>query len=198
MDAAPFDSGQEFSGYTAQIQQAIESIKTALTPLYFLALGGTAVGTGLNAPKHFDTKVAKITGQLTGYPFKTAPNKFAEIAAHDSIVGCSAALRQVAIAFLKIGNDIRWLGSGPRCGLSELILPENEPGSSIMPGKVNPTQCEAMTMVAVQVMGSDAAIAIAGSQGSFELNTYKPVMIYNLLHSIHLLADVADSFVRSV
>lgn len=194
MDAAPLSLGQEFSGYVAQIHQAIQSVKTALEPLFPLVLGGTAVGTGLNAPKHFDTKVAAILHKLTGCPFTTASNKFAGIASHDAIVGCSGALRQVAIAFLKIGNDIRWLGSGPRCGLSELILPENEPGSSIMPGKVNPTQCEAMTMVAVQVIGNDAAIAFAGSQGSFELNTYKPVMIYNLLHSIHLLADVADSF----
>ena len=194
MDAAPLTLGQEFSGYQAQIEQAIQSIESSLKPLMEIVLGGTAVGTGLNAPVHFDTKVASFLAKLTGYPFTTAGNKFAGIASHDAIVGLSGALRQVAIAFLKIGNDIRWLGSGPRCGLSELVLPENEPGSSIMPGKVNPTQCEAMTMVAVQVMGNDAGIALAGSQGSFELNTYKPVMIHNLIHSIHLLADVANNF----
>ncbi len=194
MDAAPLTLGQEFSGYAAQIQHAIQAIESAIRPLMEIVLGGTAVGTGLNAPVHFDTKVASIIAKLTGHPFTTALNKFAGIASHDAIVGLSGALRQVAIAFLKIGNDIRWLGSGPRCGLNELNLPENEPGSSIMPGKVNPTQCEAMTMVAVQVMGNDAAIALAGSQGSFELNAYKPVMIHNLIHSIHLLADVSNNF----
>lgn len=194
MDAAPLTLGQEFSGYAAQVQHAMDALQRAEEPLLEIVLGGTAVGTGLNAPKQFDTQVAKILSQLTSHSFKTAPNKFAGIASHDAVVGFSGALRQTAIAFFKIANDIRWLGSGPRCGLSELFLPENEPGSSIMPGKVNPTQCEAMTMVAVQVMGNDAAIAIAGSQGNFELNAYKPVMIYNLLHSIHLLSDVAINF----
>jgi fumarate hydratase class II len=194
MDAAPLTLGQEFSGYAAQIKQAMESVESALEPISKLVLGGTAVGTGLNAPRHFDSKAAEIISKLTGFHFTTASNKFAGIASHDAIVGLSGTLRQTAVAFLKIGNDIRWLGSGPRCGLCELFLPENEPGSSIMPGKVNPTQCEAMTMVAVQVMGNDAAIAIAGSQGNLELNAYKPVMIYNLINSIHLLADVANNF----
>ncbi|HEX2583395.1 MAG TPA: class II fumarate hydratase [Chlamydiales bacterium] len=196
MDAAPLTLGQEFSGYAAQIKQAIASIECHLEFLSELALGGTAVGTGLNAPTNFPKRVSEVISQLTGVFFSTAPNKFAALAAHDPIVGMSGALRQTAVAFLKIANDIRWLGSGPRCGLHELFLPENEPGSSIMPGKVNPTQCEAMTMVAVHVMGNDAAIAIAGSQGNFELNVYKPVMIYNLLQSIHLLADCANNFLE--
>ena len=194
MDAAPLSLGQEFSGYAAQIRQAIEAIDRQLEPLYELALGGTAVGTGLNAPKGFGARAAEVLAELTGFPFRTAANKFASLAAHDAIVGMSGALRQTAVALLKIGNDIRWLASGPRCGIGELLLPENEPGSSIMPGKVNPTQCEALTMVAVQVMGHDAAIAIAGSQGHFELNVYKPLMIYNLLQSIRLLSDAAITF----
>jgi len=194
MDAAPMTLGQEFSGYSAQIKHAIVAIQNTLEPLSELALGGTAVGTGLNAHPKFAQKVAQVITQLTGTLFITAPNKFAALAAHDAIVGLSGALRQTACAYMKIANDIRWLGSGPRCGLHELFLPENEPGSSIMPGKVNPTQCEAMTMVAVQVMGADAAIAIAGSQGNFELNVYKPVIIYNLISSIHLLSDTATNF----
>lgn len=194
MDAAPMTLGQEFSGYAAQIEQAIAAIERALIPLFELALGGTAVGTGLNAHPKFAVTVAKTISELTGLPFITAPNKFAALAANDAVVGLSGALKQTACAYLKIANDIRFLGSGPRCGLHELFLPENEPGSSIMPGKVNPTQCEAMTMVAVQVLGADCAIGIAGSQGNFELNVYKPVMIYNLLSSIHLLADAANNF----
>jgi len=194
MDAAPITLGQEFSGYAAQIKGAIVAIENALEPLSELALGGTAVGTGLNAHPKFAQKVAEVITQLTGKLFITAPNKFAAMAAHDAIVGLSGALRQTACAYMKIANDIRWLGSGPRCGLNELFLPENEPGSSIMPGKVNPTQCEAMTMVAVQVMGADAAVAIAGSQGNFELNVFKPVMIFNIISSIHLLADTATNF----
>ena len=194
MDAAPMTLGQEFSGYAAQIGHAITAIKNSLQPLSELALGGTAVGTGLNANPAYAEAVADILSQLTDTLFITAPNKFAALAAHDAIVGMSGALRQTACVYMKIANDIRWLGSGPRCGLHELFLPENEPGSSIMPGKVNPTQCEAMTMVAVHVMGADATIAIAGSQGNFELNVYKPVMIYNLISSIHLLADTATNF----
>jgi len=194
MDAAPLTLGQEFSGYAAQVAHAIRAIEATLEPLSELALGGTAVGTGLNAPTGFGKRVAEVISELTGLFFCTAPNKFAALAANDAIVSLSGALRLTAVAFLKIANDIRWLGSGPRCGLHELHLPENEPGSSIMPGKVNPTQCESMSMVAVEVMGCDAAIAIAGSQGNFELNVYKPVMIYNLVRSLHLLADVAVNF----
>jgi fumarate hydratase class II len=165
-----------------------------LPALYELAAGGTAVGTGLNAPLGFDVEVAAHIAQLTGLPFVTAPNKFAALAAHDAIVMASGALKTSACSLMKISNDIRWLASGPRAGLGELILPENEPGSSIMPGKVNPTQCEAMTMVCAQVMGNDAAIGFAGSQGNFELNVFKPVMIHNLLHSIRLLTDSCRSF----
>lgn len=194
MDAAPLTLGQEFSGYAAQVAQAIRAIEAMLDPLSELVLGGTAVGTGLNSPPGFGSRIAEIISELTGVPFISAPNKFSEMAAHDILVGLSGALRQCAVAFMKIANDIRWLGSGPRCGLNELFLPENEPGSSIMPGKVNPTQCEAMTMVAVQVMGNDTTIGFAGSQGNFELNVYKPVIIYNLIESIHLLADVACNF----
>lgn len=194
MDAAPMTLGQEFSGYAAQLQQAIEAIERGIEPLYDLALGGTAVGTGLNAPPLFGKKAAEKISVLTGLPFRTAPNKFAALASHDPLVGFSGALRQTAIAFMKIANDIRWLGSGPRCGLSELLLPENEPGSSIMPGKVNPTQCESMTMVAVEVMGNDAAIAFAGSLGQLELNVFKPVIIYNLIRALHLLSDAALNF----
>ena len=194
MDAAPLTLGQEFSGYAAQVAHAIRAIEATLEPLSELALGGTAVGTGLNAPAGFGKKAAEVISELTGLFFTTAPNKFAALAANDAIVSLSGTLRLTAVAFLKIANDIRWLGSGPRCGLAELLLPENEPGSSIMPGKVNPTQCESMSMVAVEVMGCDAAIAIAGSQGNFELNVYKPVMIYNLVRSLHLLSDVAVNF----
>ena len=194
MDAVPLTLGQEFSGYVAQLDQDLERIEAALPYLYELALGGTAVGTGLNTHKEFAHRVAAEIARLTGLPFVSAPNKFAALAAHDAIVGASGALRTLACSLMKIANDLRWLGSGPRSGLAELILPENEPGSSIMPGKVNPTQSEAMTMVCVQVMGNDTAIGIAGSQGNFELNVFKPLMIHNLLHSIRLLSDSCHSF----
>lgn len=193
-DAVPLTLGQEFSGYIAQLDAAIKNIQSTLQGLYELALGGTAVGTGLNAHPQFAEKVAKKIADLTHLPFISAPNKFAALAANDAIVFTSGALKTLACALMKIANDIRWLGSGPRCGLGELILPENEPGSSIMPGKVNPTQCEAMTMVCVQVMGNDTAIGVAGSQGNFELNVFKPLMIYNLLHSMRLLADASKMF----
>ena len=194
MDAVPLTLGQEFSGYVAQLDQDIERIKASLPNLYELALGGTAVGTGLNAHKEFADRVAAEIAALTGLPFVSAPNKFAALAAHDAIVAASGALRTLACSLMKIANDIRWLGSGPRAGLAELVLPENEPGSSIMPGKVNPTQCEAMTMVCVQVIGNDTAIAVAGTQGNFELNVFKPLMIHNLLHSVRLLTDSCHSF----
>lgn len=194
MDAAPLTLGQEFSGYAAQIEEGMRAVQSALHPVSELALGGTAVGTGLNSPPHYDRRVAEVISELTGYSFVTARNKFAALAANDGLVEVSGALKVVACAFMKIANDIRWLASGPRCGLGEIFLPENEPGSSIMPGKVNPTQSESMTMVAVQVMGNDAAISIAGSMGNFELNVFKPVIIYNLLQSIRLLSDVATNF----
>ncbi len=171
-------------------------IAVALDGLYDLAIGGTAVGTGLNAHPEFAERAARKIAELTGLPFRSHPNKFTALAAHDEIVFASGALKTLAASLMKIANDIRWLASGPRCGLGELLLPENEPGSSIMPGKVNPTQCEAVTMVAVQVMGNDAAIGFAGSQGNFELNVFKPVIIFNYLHSVELLADVCNSFVE--
>lgn len=194
MDATPLTLGQEFSGYTQQIAYGIERVKQVLPKLYELALGGTAVGTGLNTKKGYDKKVAAKIAELTGLPFKTAPNKFESLAAHDAVVMASGALKTIAASLMKIANDVRWLGSGPRCGLGELRLPANEPGSSIMPGKVNPTQSEAATMVAAQIMGNDVAINIAGASGNFELNVFKPVMIYNLLQSIRLLSDAARSF----
>jgi fumarate hydratase class II len=194
MDAVPLTLGQEFSGYVAQLDFCIDGTKRALPGLYDLALGGTAVGTGLNAPPGFADKAAKAIADLTGLPFVSAPNKFAALAGHEAVVAVSGALRVLACALMKIANDIRWLGSGPRCGLGELRLPENEPGSSIMPGKVNPTQSEAMTMVCCQVMGNDVAVGIAGSQGNFELNVFKPVMVFNVLHSTRLLADACRSF----
>lgn len=193
-DAVPLTLGQEFSGYVAQLDACILQIQGALSGLYDLALGGTAVGTGLNTHPQFATTVANEIAKETHLPFKTAINKFAALASHDAIVVASSSLKVLACALMKIANDIRWLASGPRCGLGELIIPENEPGSSIMPGKVNPTQCEAMTMVCVQVMGNDAAITIANSQGNFELNVFKPLMIHNLLHSVILLADSCCSF----
>lgn len=193
-DATPLTLGQEFSGYVALLQRAIESIELSSNSLYDLAIGGSAVGTGLNTHPEFGLRAAKKISELTKLPFRSHPNKFAALSAHDEIVFASGGLKTAAAALMKIANDIRWLGSGPRCGLQELILPQNEPGSSIMPGKVNPTQCEAMTMVAAQVMGNDAAIGFAGSQGNFELNVFKPVMIYNLLHSILLLKDAAHMF----
>jgi fumarate hydratase class II len=193
-DAVPMTLGQEFSGYVAQLEADIRRIENTLPDLYELALGGTAVGTGLNAPVGFDKRVAEEIAKATSLPFVTAPNKFAALASHDAMVMASGALRTLACSLMKIANDIRWLASGPRAGIGELILPENEPGSSIMPGKVNPTQCEAMTMVCAQIMGNDTAISFAGSQGNFELNVFKPVMIHNLLHSVRLLSDSCRSF----
>lgn len=193
-DAVPLTLGQEFGGYVTQLDADLDRIQAALPGLYELAAGGTAVGTGLNAPPGFAETVAAKIADLTGLPFVTAPNKFAALAAHDALVFMSGALTTLAASYMKVANDIRWLGSGPRSGLGELILPENEPGSSIMPGKVNPTQSEAMTMVAVQVIGNDTAIKVAGTQGNFELNVFKPVMITNLLHSARLLADVSVTF----
>ena len=195
-DAVPLTLGQEFSGYVAQLDQDAEWIESTLPGLYKLAIGGTAVGTGLNAPPGFDRAAAAKIADLTGLPFVAAPNKFAALAAHDAVVTAHGALRTLAVSLMKIANDIRWLGSGPRSGLGELELPENEPGSSIMPGKVNPTQSEAMTMVCCQVFGNDVAITVAGSQGNFELNVFKPVMIRNFLHSARILADVCDTFRR--
>ncbi len=194
MDAVPLTLGQEFSGYVAQLDMATRYIESTLPGLYELAIGGTAVGTGLNAHPRFAEVVADHIARETKHPFVSAPNKFAALASHDAIVMASGALRTLATSLMKIANDIRWLASGPRCGLGELSLPENEPGSSIMPGKVNPTQCEAMTMVCVQVMGNDTAIGVAGSQGNFELNVFKPVMIHNLLGSVTLLSDAMLSF----
>jgi fumarate hydratase, class II len=194
MDAVPLTFGQEFSGYIAQLDQDITRLKNVLPDIMELAIGGTAVGTGLNTHPEFDHKCAARIAQLTRLSFKAAPNKFAALAAHDALVMASGALKTLACSLTKIANDIRWMGSGPRCGLGELSLPENEPGSSIMPGKVNPTQSEAMTMVCVQVLGNDAAIGFAGSQGNFELNVYKPVIIHNLLHSITLLSDASVLF----
>src|SRR5437868_5177847 len=183
------------SGWASLLERDIDRMKDTLPGLYDLAIGGTAVGTGLNAHPEFAERAAKKIAELTGLPFKSHPNKFAALSAHDEIVFCSGGLKTLASSLTKIANDVRWLASGPRCGLGELTLPENEPGSSIMPGKVNPTQSEAMTMIAVQVMGNDAAIGIAGSQGNFELNVFKPVMIFNYLHSVELLADACNSFV---
>jgi len=193
-DATPLMLSQEFSGYVSLLERSIRGIEQAADSLYDLAIGGTAVGTGLNTHPQFAEKAAKKIAELTHLPFRSHPNKFAALSAHDEIVFTSGALKTAAAALMKIANDIRWMGSGPRCGLHELILPENEPGSSIMPGKVNPTQCEALTMVAVQVMGNDAAIGFAGSQGNFELNVFKPVMIFNLLHSISILKDSCRMF----
>lgn len=193
-DATPLMLSQEFSGYVALLERSMKGIEQGGDGLYDLAIGGTAVGTGLNTHPQFAMKAAKKIAELTRLPFRSHPNKFAALSAHDEIVFASGALKTAAAALMKIGNDIRWMGSGPRCGLHELILPENEPGSSIMPGKVNPTQCEALTMVAVQVMGNDAAIGFAGSQGNFELNVFKPVMIYNLLHSVLLMKDSCRMF----
>jgi fumarate hydratase class II len=195
-DATPLTVGQEMSGWSSLLERDIERMKATLPGLYDLAIGGTAVGTGLNAHPEFGERAAKKIAELTGLPFKSHPNKFAALSAHDEIVFCSGGLKTLAASLMKIANDIRWLASGPRCGLGELIIPENEPGSSIMPGKVNPTQSEAMTMVAVQVMGNDAAIGFAGSQGNFELNVFKPVMIHNLLHSIRLMHDASHGFVK--
>ncbi len=193
-DATPLSLGQEFSGYTQQVANGIARIEAALPRIFELAQGGTAVGTGLNTTKGFDRKVAAEIRKFTKLPFVTAPNKFEALAAHDAIVEAHGALNVVATSLMKIANDVRFLGSGPRSGLGELILPENEPGSSIMPGKVNPTQCEALTMVCAQVIGNQTTVSVAGSNGHFELNVFKPVMIYNLLQSARLLADAAVSF----
>jgi fumarate hydratase class II len=195
-DATPLTLGQEFSGYAALLDRDAKRLLSVLPGLYELALGGTAVGTGLNAPPGFGELAAAKIAELTGLPFKSHPNKFAALSAHDELVMASAAMQTLAGSLMKIANDLRWLGSGPRCGIHELSLPENEPGSSIMPGKVNPTQCEAMTMVAVQVHGNHAALAFAGSQGNFELNVFKPVIIYNFLHSATLLTDACTLFTR--
>ncbi len=193
-DATPLTLGQEISGWVAQIDHATSAVKATMPQLREIALGGTAVGTGLNTHPQYAERVAAKIAELSGTSFVSAPNKFAALAAHDAFVGTSGALKQLAVALMKIANDVRWLSSGPRSGIGELRIPENEPGSSIMPGKVNPTQCEAMTMVCTQVMGNDATIGIAGSQGNFELNVYKPVMAYNLLQSIRLLGDSCQSF----
>jgi fumarate hydratase class II len=193
-DAVPLTLGQEFSGYVAQLDDDVERIRLALPGLYELPIGGTAVGTGLNAPPGFAERCAAKIAELTGLPFVSARNKFAALAAHDAFVFASGAVKTLAVSLMKIANDIRWLASGPRAGLGELILPENEPGSSIMPGKVNPTQSEAMTMVCTQVLGNDATIGFAGSQGNFELNVFKPVIIFNFLHSVDLLADACGTF----
>ncbi len=194
-DATPLTVGQEMSGWASLLARDVERLQLVLPGLYELAIGGTAVGTGLNAHPEFAERAARKIAELTGLPFRSHPNKFAALSAHDEIVFASGALKTLACSLMKIANDIRWLASGPRAGLGELVLPENEPGSSIMPGKVNPTQSEAMTMVAAQVLGNDAAIGFAGSQGNFELNVFKPVMIHNLLHSIRLLKDACHGFV---
>lgn len=194
MDAVPLTLGQEFSAYVQQLDYAIERINMVLPGIYNLALGGTAVGTGLNSHPDFAEKAAQKIAEITGLPFVSAPNKFEALAAHDALVFAHGALKTLAASYMKLANDIRWMASGPRCGIGELEIPGNEPGSSIMPGKVNPTQSEAMTMVAVQVMGNDAAINVAGSQGNFELNVFKPVIIYNFLQSVRLLADTSMMF----
>lgn len=194
MDATPLTVGQEFSGYVSQLNHGLKAIKNTLSHLSELALGGTAVGTGINTPKGYSENVAKHIATLTGLPFITAENKFEALAAHDAIVGAHGALKTVAVSLMKIANDVRMLSSGPRSGIGELYIPDNEPGSSIMPGKVNPTQCEALTMIAAQVMGNDVAISIGGSNGHFELNVFKPMMIYNFLHSARLIGEGCVSF----
>jgi fumarate hydratase, class II len=194
MDATPLTVGQEFSGYVSQLSHGIKSLRNSLPHLSELALGGTAVGTGINTPENYSENVAKHIANLTGLPFITAENKFETLAAHDAIVESHGALKTIAVSLMKIANDIRILASGPRSGIGELFIPDNEPGSSIMPGKVNPTQCEALTMICAQVMGNDVAISIGGSMGHFELNVFKPVMIYNFLHSARLIADGCVSF----
>lgn len=193
-DAVPITLGQEFSAYVAQLDACIHRLEAVLPELYNLAAGGTAVGTGLNTHPQFAVNVAKHIATITQMPFVTAPNKFEALAAHEPLVFAHSAMKTLACALMKIANDIRWLASGPRCGIGELIIPENEPGSSIMPGKVNPTQCEAMTMVCTQVLGNDTTVGIADSQGNFELNVFKPVIIFNVLHSLNLLADTCHSF----
>ncbi len=197
MDATPLTLGQEFSGYVQQLTNGLERMEACLPRLYELAIGGTAVGTGLNTHPQFAVKMAKKIAQMTGRPFITAKNKFESLAAHDAIVEASGALKTLAASLMKIANDIRWLASGPRSGIGEIILPENEPGSSMMPGKVNPTQSEALTMVCVQVFGNDTTITVAGASGNFELNVYKPVIIYNILQSIRLISDACESFAKN-
>ncbi len=194
MDAVPLTLGQEFSGYVEQVSRGRQRIEPCLPRLFELALGGTAVGTGLNAHPEFGERVARKIAELTGLPFVTAPNKFEALAAHDTMVETSGILKTLAVSLMKIANDIRWLASGPRCGIGEISLPANEPGSSIMPGKVNPTQCEALTQICAQVIGNDTTVALAGASGNFELNVYKPVIVYNVLQSIRLLADGCNSF----
>jgi fumarate hydratase class II len=194
MDATPLTVGQEFSGYVSQLDHGLKALKNTLPHLSELALGGTAVGTGINTPPNYDVKVAKQIAKLTGLPFITAENKFEALAAHDAIVEAHGALKTVAVSLMKIANDIRMLSSGPRSGIGEIFIPDNEPGSSIMPGKVNPTQCEALTMIAAQVLGNDVAINIGGASGHFELNVFKPMMIYNFLHSARLIGDGCVSF----
>ena len=193
-DATPITLGQEFSGYHSQLSKCIQRIEHSLEEIYFLAQGGTAVGTGLNTKKGFDKKIVNELKKITKLPFKTAPNKFAALASHDAIVNFSGTMNTTAVCLMKIANDIRFLGSGPRAGYGELILPENEPGSSIMPGKINPTQCEAVTMVCVKVIGNHNGITMAGSHGHFELNVFKPLIIHNILQSIHIMADSSKSF----
>lgn len=194
MDATPLSLGQEFSGYVQQLDMSIRAINNALGAIQELALGGTAVGTGLNTPKGYDVLVAKKIAELTGLPFVTAPNKFEALAAHDAMVELSGALKRTAVALMKVANDVRMLSSGPRCGIGEIIIPDNEPGSSIMPGKVNPTQPEAMTMVCAQVIGNDVAVSVGGSMGHFELNVFKPVIAANVLQSARLIGDACVSF----
>ncbi|MCX7930823.1 MAG: class II fumarate hydratase, partial [Chlorobi bacterium] len=194
MDAVPLTLGQEFSGYVQQLSLSIERIESVLDRLYDLAIGGTAVGTGLNTHPEFACRVAEKIAELTGLPFRSAPNKFEALAAHDALVFAHGALKTLAASLMKIANDIRWMASGPRCGLSEIFIPENEPGSSIMPGKVNPTQSEAMTMVCAQVFGNDVAINVGGASGNFELNVFKPLIIYNVLQSTRLLSDACRMF----
>ena len=193
-DATPLSLGQEFSGYHTQLKKSIERIELSLKEIYYLAQGGTAVGTGINSKKNFDKKIVNEIKKITKFPFKSANNKFAELAAHDSIVNFSGTLNTIAVSLMKISNDIRFLGSGPRAGYGELILPENEPGSSIMPGKINPTQCEAVTMVCVKVIGNHTGITLAGSHGHFELNVFKPLIAHNILQSIEILADSTKNF----
>jgi fumarate hydratase class II len=195
-DAVPLTFGQEFGGWASLLERDVRRLGQALDGLYDLAIGGTAVGTGLNAHPEFAERAARKIAELTGLPFRSHPNKFAALSAHDEIVFAQGAIETLAVSLMKISNDIRWLASGPRCGLGELSIPENEPGSSIMPGKVNPTQCEAMTMVCVQVHGATAAVGFAGSQGNFELNVFKPVIIYNFLHSVTLIADACHGYVE--
>lgn len=197
MDATPLTLGHEFSGYVSQLDYAVKAVENTLTHLSELALGGTAVGTGLNTPAGYAEKVADKIAEISGHPFVTAPNKFESLAAHDALVETHGALKQMAVSLMKIANDIRMLASGPRCGIGEIVIPANEPGSSIMPGKVNPTQPEAMTMVCAQVMGNDTAVSVAGSMGQFELNVFKPVMIYNVINSVRLLADACSSFEKN-